>query len=87
MVPGLRNPNRARACEIYKEHGGNITDREIAKLLGEDEKVFAVWKRLWQIHVSGESNTRTTAVFFIKYLCTLGFDVTNDIFAENAWYF
>lgn len=30
---------------------------------------------------------RTTAVFFIKYLRTLGFTVTNDIFAENAWYF
>jgi fido (protein-threonine AMPylation protein) len=43
--------------------------------------------RLWQIHVFGEGNTRTTAVFFIKYLYTLGFDVTNDIFAENAWYF
>ncbi len=43
--------------------------------------------RLWQIHVFGEGNTRTTAVFFIKYLCMLGFDVTNDIFAENAWYF
>lgn len=43
--------------------------------------------RLWQIHVFAEGNTRTTAVFFIKYLKTLGFDVTNDIFAENAWYF
>ena len=43
--------------------------------------------RLWQIHVFGEGNTRTTAVFFIKYLRTLGFEVTNDIFAENAWYF
>lgn len=43
--------------------------------------------RLWQIHVFGKGNTRTTAVFFIKYLRTLGFDVTNDIFAENAWYF
>lgn len=43
--------------------------------------------RLWQIHVFGEGNTRTTAVFFIKYLRTLGFDVTNDIFAKNAWYF
>ena len=43
--------------------------------------------RLWQIHVFSEGNTRTTAVFFIKYLRTLGFDVTNDIFAENAWYF
>ncbi|MDO5564029.1 MAG: Fic family protein [Eubacteriales bacterium] len=43
--------------------------------------------RLWQIHVFGEGNTRTTAVFFIKYLRTLGFDATNDIFAENSWYF
>lgn len=42
---------------------------------------------LWQIHAFGEGNTRTTAVFFIKYLRTLGFDVTNDIFAKNAWYF
>lgn len=42
---------------------------------------------LWQIHIFGEGNTRTTAVFFIKYLKTLGFSVTNDIFAENAWYF
>jgi fido (protein-threonine AMPylation protein) len=43
--------------------------------------------RLWQIHVFGEGNTRTTAVFFIKYLRSLGYNATNDIFAENAWYF
>ena len=43
--------------------------------------------RLWQIHIFGEGNTRTTAVFFIKYLRMLGFSATNDIFAENAWYF
>lgn len=43
--------------------------------------------RLWQIHIFGEGNTRTTAVFFIKYLRTLGFSVTNDIFAEYSWYF
>jgi fido (protein-threonine AMPylation protein) len=43
--------------------------------------------RLWQIHVFGEGNTRTTAVFFILYLRSLGFTVTNDVFRENAWYF
>lgn len=43
--------------------------------------------RLWQIHIFEEGNTRTTAVFFIKYLRTLGFPVANDIFADNAWYF
>ena len=43
--------------------------------------------RLWQIHVFGEGNTRTTAVFFIKYLRTLGFEAENDLFAEHSWYF
>ena len=43
--------------------------------------------RLWQIHIFCEGNTRTTAVFFIKYLRTLGFTVTNESFAENSWYF
>lgn len=43
--------------------------------------------RLWQIHVFGEGNTRTTAVFFIQYLRALGFQVNNDIFEKNAWYF
>ena len=43
--------------------------------------------RLWQIHIFGEGNTRTTSVFFIKYLRTLGFSAINNIFAENAWYF
>lgn len=60
------------------------------KGLSMDEiiKHLAVFiSRLWQIHAFGEGNTRTTAVFFIKYLRTLGFDVTNEIFAENAWYF
>lgn len=42
---------------------------------------------LWQIHAFSEGNTRTSAVFFIKYLRTLGYNVTNDIFAENSWYF
>lgn len=38
--------------------------------------------RLWQIHIFGEENTRATAVFLIKYLRTLGFSATNDIFAK-----
>ena len=42
---------------------------------------------LWQIHIFGEGNTRTTAVFLIKYLSKLGFNVTNDIFADNSLYF
>ena len=42
---------------------------------------------LWQIHAFCEGNTRTIAVFMIKYLRTLGFKVVNDVFAENSWYF
>ena len=42
---------------------------------------------LWQIHPFEEGNTRVTAVFIIKYLRSLGFDITNDTFAKNAWYF
>lgn len=43
--------------------------------------------RLWQIHIFAEGNTRTTAVFFIKYLRTLGFTETNDVFAKKSSYF
>lgn len=42
---------------------------------------------LWQIHPFGEGNTRTTAVFTIKYLRSIGFDINNDLFADNSWYF
>ncbi len=43
---------------------------------------------LWQIHVFGEGNTRTTAIFLIKYLRKLGFkNVNNDLFASYSWYF
>lgn len=43
---------------------------------------------LWQIHIFGEGNTRTTAIFLIKYLHKLGFkEVNNEMFAKNSWYF
>lgn len=42
---------------------------------------------IWQIHAFCEGNTRTTAVFTILYLRSLGFKVNNDMFAEHSWYF
>lgn len=43
---------------------------------------------LWQVHPFGEGNTRTTAVFLMKYLWKLGFKgVNNDLFAAHSWYF
>lgn len=42
---------------------------------------------IWQVHPFCEGNTRTTAVFIIKYLRTFGFDINNEVFANNSWYF
>lgn len=42
---------------------------------------------IWQIHPFCEGNTRSTAVFIIKYLKSFGFEVNNDLFSENSWYF
>ena len=42
---------------------------------------------IWQIHPFGEGNTRTTAVFLIKYLRNFGYSISNDLFASHSWYF
>ena len=42
---------------------------------------------IWQVHPFCEGNTRTTAVFIIKYLKTFGFNINNIVFANNSWYF
>jgi fido (protein-threonine AMPylation protein) len=42
---------------------------------------------IWQVHPFCEGNTRTTAVFLIKYLRTFGFNVNDAVFADNSWYF
>lgn len=42
---------------------------------------------LWQIHPFMEGNTRTTAVFMIKYLRMIGFDVDNELFRDSSAYF
>ena len=42
---------------------------------------------IWQVHPFPEGNTRTTAVFCIKYLRFLGFQVNNVPFARHSRYF
>ncbi len=42
---------------------------------------------IWQIHPFCEGNTRSVAVFIIKYLKTFGFDINDDAFAKHSWYF
>ena len=60
------------------------------KGLSADEMVVHITRfvsGLWQIHPFGEGNTRTTAVFAIQYLRSIGFDISNDLFAKHSWYF
>lgn len=42
---------------------------------------------LWQIHPFREGNTRTTAVFLIKYLRSMGLPSSNEMFKQHSWYF
>lgn len=42
---------------------------------------------IWQIHPFGEGNTRSTAVFLIKYLSSLGYSINQECFAKKSWYF
>ncbi|MBR1922873.1 MAG: Fic family protein [Paludibacteraceae bacterium] len=62
-------------------------DYSSIEIIGAIKHITHFCSNLWQIHPFGEGNTRTTAVFMIKYLRSLGFDVNNDLFAENSWYF
>lgn len=58
--------------------------------LSETEKVSHICRfvaGLWQIHPFGEGNTRTTAVFAIQFLRSIGYQVTNNMFADHSWYF
>ena len=60
------------------------------KGLTDEEKVRHLCRftaGLWQIHPFREGNTRTTAVFLIQYLRSVGYKVNNDMFAHHSWYF
>lgn len=60
------------------------------KVLSSDEKIKKLSKfisSIWQVHPFIEGNTRTTAIFLIKYLKSLGFELNENIFIENSQYF
>jgi fido (protein-threonine AMPylation protein) len=61
----------------YGRLDSKILFRHIAKFIAD----------VWQIHAFGEGNTRTIAVFAIKYLRAFGYDVDNDTFEKNSYYF
>ena len=81
-----------RAADIHEALKYDIqTERDFSyKGLTTDEIISHVVDfvtLLWQNHPFREGNTRTTAVFVIKYLRSCGFNVNNELFADNSWYF
>jgi fido (protein-threonine AMPylation protein) len=71
--------------DFQQERVFSYSDLSQQQIIGHIARFTAY---LWQIHVFEEGNTRTTAVFLIKYLRKLGFkDTNNNLFAQHSWYF
>lgn len=80
-APDIR---RAIEYDLEQEKAFDYRNIDSGKIV---EHIAAFVSGLWQIHPFGEGNTRATAVFSIKYLRSMGFDVSNDLFANHSWYF
>lgn len=76
--------NRALDFDIEQEKSFSYKGISSDSLIAHVTKFVS---GLWQIHAFCEGNTRTTAVFAILYLRSLGFKVNNDMFARHSWYF
>ena len=75
---------RALDWDIEQEKNFSYKD------LTDDEKIEHIAKfisGIWQIHAFREGNTRTTAIFTIQYLRSLGYEMNNEMFAKHSWYF
>ena len=70
--------------DLEQEHQFDYTNVSKDQMVEHLAKFVA---GLWQIHPFGEGNTRTTAIFTIKYLRSQGFKVNNDLFESHSWYF
>jgi len=80
------------SCMIEKSLAYDFDRERRFKYKGLSEDAFvehfaAFISGLWQIHPFREGNTRTVALFAIKYLKSMRHDVTNDLFAGKSWYF
>ena len=76
--------HRALEYDIEQERSFNYRG------LSQDEMIAHITQfvsGIWQIHAFCEGNTRTTAVFTIQYLRSIGFNIDNDLFANHSWYF
>ena len=80
-APDIR---RAIEYDLEQEKAFDYTGLNINQIVSHITQFVS---GLWQIHPFGEGNTRTTAVFTIQYLRSMGFNVENDLFANHSWYF
>jgi fido (protein-threonine AMPylation protein) len=80
----FRTVRQSLEYDIDKEKNYDYTSLDERAAIAHIAKFIA---DLWQIHAFGEGNTRTIAVFAIKYLRTFGYDVSNDTFEKNSYYF
>ena len=71
-------------CDFDQERNFSYKDLSLDESISHLSRFIS---NIWQVHPFCEGNTRTTAVFLIKYLRTFGFDVKDEVFADNSWYF
>ena len=75
---------RALDYDMEQERNRSYSGKSADEMISQ---ISSFVSGLWQIHPFPEGNTRTTAVFTIQYLRSLGFNVNNDLFAKHSWYF
>lgn len=70
--------------ELAREKEFDYSSYPVSEIINHLARFIA---DLWQIHPFREGNTRTTAVFLIKYLRSIDIPATNDMFKAHYWYF
>lgn len=77
-----KNPKEFREFVVKKNVDYTVLDK-----VEQSHKLADFISGIWQIHPFREGNTRTVAVFTIKYLRSKGFVVDNTLFKDNSEYF
>lgn len=70
--------------DISLERVKNYKEMNIVEVINN---IIDFSSRIWQTHPFREGNTRTTAIFIIKYLISLGYQVDNTLFKDKSVYF
>ena len=81
------SPHETIACEldcVFKDERNFSYDISLCETV---HNIASFISRIWMIYPFAEGNTRTVAVFLIKYLQYLGFDIDGDVFADSSCYF